>query len=104
STGLEESEVRAIVRLLAGVCAHPGGHAEKKRMLMNGLCALVHADAWAWVLAAELIPGELPTYCGYQYDGFTEKEFARFLKVQTYPDMAALTAPFIRDLHSSAPG
>lgn len=76
---------------------------EKKRKLMAGLCDLVKADAWLWVLAAEFIPGRQPVYAGYQYGGFNEDEFAKFLEVQTYPEMADLTAPFIQQAHDAAP-
>lgn len=44
---LPESVVRALVRLLGETAALNTGHAGKKRFLMNGLCKMIDADAWA---------------------------------------------------------
>ena len=42
-----------MVRLLAEVAVAGGSHEEKKRLLMDGLCALVGGDYWVWGLAMQ---------------------------------------------------
>ncbi len=100
TSSLDESDVRAMVRLLGEVAALPVGHAEKKQYLMEGLCRLVAADAWVWGLAAEMDPDRLPVYVGFQHGRFDEAQFAAFLKIQTHPLIVGLTAPYSRELLS----
>jgi hypothetical protein len=57
---LSHRDARAIIRLLGEVCGMEKDHAGRKHHLMEGLCDLVDADYWAWVLAAELEPGKFP--------------------------------------------
>ncbi len=52
-----ESDARTMVRLLGETAALDGGHAEKKRFLMRGLCNLIRADAWVWTLGCDIRPG-----------------------------------------------
>lgn len=96
---LPDADVRAMVRLLGEVCALPGGHAEKKRRLMDGLCRLVDADAWAWSLATRMIPGQNPVYAGFQHGGFSEEEFAKYLAIHTRPEQAYTIEPYARELN-----
>lgn len=98
---LAEADVRAVVRLLGQTAGQPGGHAEIKRRLMRGLCELIDVDAWVWVMTARMEPGELPVYVGYQHGGFSEVEMAKFILVQSHPDMARLTEPFARELRDA---
>jgi len=95
---LDEADVRAMVHLLGEVAALPGEYAEKKRYLMEGLCRIAGADAWVWGLAAEMDPKKLPVYVGFQHGGFEEKQFARFLAIQTSPVMISITESYSRDL------
>jgi len=92
-TGLSLPDAQDIVRLLGEVCVLPGDHAAKKRHLMEGLCDLVDADFWAWVLAAELVPGKFPVYVGFLSGRFSESDLAEFLKIQAHPDMIRWTVP-----------
>ena len=98
---LSEADVRAMVRLLGENCALDGNINDKRRHLMAGLCRLVKSDAWVWGQAAEMNPNRLPVYIGLIYDGFSEDSFARFLTVQTHPDMTWITAPICRDLQET---
>ncbi len=96
--GLSSQDARAIVRLLGEVCELPNDHAAKKRYLMEGLCSMVDADFWAWVLAAELEPGKFPVYVGFLSGGFTEAGLAEFLQIQAHPDMVKWTNPLATEL------
>jgi DNA-binding CsgD family transcriptional regulator len=90
--------VRAIVRLLAETSATRGTINQKKHFLMQGLCRLLDIQAWAWVHAVEMTPGKLPVYVAFIHDGFSEPDLARFLKIQTHPDMALFSTPLCVDL------
>ncbi|MGC1479966.1 MAG: hypothetical protein WA771_05660 [Chthoniobacterales bacterium] len=98
---LAETDVRAIVRLLAEAAAQRGGHTEIKRRLMRGLCKLIEVNAWVWVMTAKMVPGEMPVYVGYQHGGFSDEEMAKFILVQSHPEMARLTEPFARELRAA---
>lgn len=95
---LSESDVRVMVRLLGAVAALRGGHTEKKRILMNGLCKLVDADAWAWTLACQYEAGQPPVYVGFMHSGFTEDQFSRYLKAVEHPASGIMTAPLINEM------
>lgn len=98
---LSSEDASAMIRLLGEVCIMPEDHAAKKRHLMEGLCGLVDADYWAWVLAAELEPGEFPVYVGFQSGRFSEAELAEFLQIQTHPDMIRWTVPLATAMRTS---
>ena len=98
---LSSEDARAIVRLLGEVCVLTDDHAAKKRHLMEGLCELVGADYWAWVLAAELEPGKFPVYVGFLSSRFTEAELAEFLQIQAHPDMIRWTVPLATELRTT---
>lgn len=87
-----------MVRLIGEVAALKGGHADKKRMLMDGLCKLIDADSWVWGMCVQMIEGEQPVYVNFTYGGMTEEQFARLVKAAEHPDEGTFLAPFIRDL------
>jgi DNA-binding CsgD family transcriptional regulator len=95
---LSEADVRAMVRLLGENCALAGNISDKRRHLMTGLCRLVQGDAWGWAMAAEMNPDRLPVYIGFIHGGFSEDMFARYLTVQTHPDMIWLSSSLCREL------
>jgi DNA-binding CsgD family transcriptional regulator len=95
---LAEADVRSIVRLLGDTCAHRGTINQKKKVLMQGLCHLIDVQAWAWVHAVQMIPEQLPVYVAFTHDGFTEEQIPAFLKIQTHPDMAKMSAPLCHEL------
>lgn len=89
---LTEQDVRDIVRLLGDVIAAPGGISDKRRYLMNGLCALVGATSWAWCMA-EFDPEKPPSFIGFEHGGWSEERFARYIEAMNHPDMEAVTRP-----------
>lgn len=91
---IHESDARAMVRLLGETVAIEGGHQEKKRFLMDGLCGLVGADAWVWTLGCLTEPDGEQNYGGFLHDGFDSGRFARLLKAIEHPDLAKIAAPF----------
>lgn len=95
---LEEQDVRAVVRLLGNVASKPGDHAEKKRELMAGLCALIDADRWAWGVARDVEPDEPSVHVSLLHGGFTDETYAMFSKAYLHPDMSAAHAPFVAEM------
>ncbi len=84
---MKEEMARKLVRLLGDVAAIPGGHAEKKRAVMDGLCKLVNADTWVWALGCQIEPGGPQTYAGIIHGGFSEERYTNWLKAVEHPDM-----------------
>jgi DNA-binding CsgD family transcriptional regulator len=95
---LTEDDVRGMVRLIGETAMVDGDHDQQRRHLMSGLCRMLKVDGWAWTHAVDLHPDRLPVYVGYSYGGFSDDEFAKFLKINTQPDMIRLTAPFAKDM------
>lgn len=54
---IAENDTRMMVRLLGETAALNSGHHGKKYFLMQGLCELVHADFWVWVLGNDFQAG-----------------------------------------------
>jgi len=50
--GIEEADMRALVRLLGEVAAIPGGLLARKCYLLDGLCDFAGASEWRWALFA----------------------------------------------------
>lgn len=98
TSALEESDVRAIVRLLSVVNGTPGDHLSKKRELMTGLACLIEADRWAWGMAAQMAPDKPSVHLSLVHGGFDEKRYARFSIAYQHPGMAEFHAPFAREL------
>lgn len=95
---LEESDVRAVVRLLAAVNGTSGDHLAKKRELMTGLASLVGADRWAWGMAAQMAPDKPSVHLSLVHGGFDEQLYARFTIAYQHPGMAEFHAPFAEEL------
>lgn len=85
---LPESDVRAIVRLLGEVITSRQDFAGTKRQLVEGICALIDADAWTWSLGCAAEPGEQPIYLGFAHGGFDDARYAKLLLSAGHPDMA----------------
>ena len=98
---LDEQDVRKIVRLVGEVAAHPGGHAEKKRYLIEGLCQLVDADAWIWGLSCQREPDQPQVYVSLLKGGLTEEEFVKFLQAVEHPEMIEFASKFFIELKQS---
>ncbi|MEC5128268.1 helix-turn-helix transcriptional regulator [Verrucomicrobiales bacterium BCK34] len=98
STGLMESDVRAMVRLLGEIAALNGGHEERKRALMDGLCDLIGADYWVWGLMTKFESGEPPVYTAMATGGFDADQFPKLLVAYEHPDLGHLTGPLADEI------
>lgn len=70
---LAEADVRAIIALLGAVADLPGDALAKKTRLMDGLCELLDADAWMWVVS-RFDPGGEPMAVLCHHGGFSERQ------------------------------
>jgi len=95
---LTEKDVRAIVRLLGETCTLDGTLNEKKHFLMTGLGRMIDTQAFGWVHAVEMVPGQLPVYTAFICGGFNEEVLPRFIQIQSHPDMARLSTTLSRAL------
>jgi DNA-binding CsgD family transcriptional regulator len=95
---LEEADVRAIVRLLGGLYTAKGNHTAMKRKLMDGLCEMIRADAWAWSLGQELHPGTQPIYVSMFHGGFDEARYNHLLCSVSDPDMARISEKLLTEM------
>ena len=95
---LEENEIRAIVRLISRVVANPGNHAAKKRFLMDGLCDLIGANAWAWTLSCQRDPDKPQIYTSFLNGGFSEEGLVKVLQAIEHPDMVQIAAKFFSEI------
>ena len=94
---IDETDARAMVRLVADVAALQADHTTAKRFLMNGLREMIGASCWVWALGY-LNPDKPPVYASYLHEGFDESRFARYLRAVEHPDMRFLMEPFTREL------
>ena len=95
---LGEDDVRKMVRLIGEVVAIPGNHAEKKRFLMEGLCGLIGADAWAWALSCQRDPGKPQVYASVLNGGLSDENLVKLLQAIEHPEMVAMTAKFFGEV------
>ncbi|MFM2242341.1 MAG: hypothetical protein RLZ97_1196 [Verrucomicrobiota bacterium] len=94
---LPASTVRRVVRLLGEVIAAPGGHREKKAMLMGGLCEMIDADAWIWGVGQH-DPENVPFYVAFDRGNIDDTRFARLMEAVNHPEMAEFARPFSEEL------
>ncbi|GAA5484524.1 hypothetical protein Hsar01_03768 [Haloferula sargassicola] len=87
-----------MVRLLANTVAIPGGHEEKKRFLMAGICDLVRADSWVWTLGCGFREGGGQTCVNFLHHGFDDDRFARYLEGLEDREASAVAWPFYEAL------
>lgn len=95
---LDESDVRDMVRLIGEVAAIPGGHAEKKRFLMEGLCKLVNVDCWIWTLSTQRDPDKPQVHVNFMNGGFTDEGLVKLLQAIEHPDMVEVAKNFFVEL------
>jgi hypothetical protein len=91
------SDVRKIVSLLGDVIAAPGGHSEKKQMLMDGLCRLIDASAWIWGVGQHN-PDNAPFYIAFNRGNINDERFARLMEAVNHPEMQEFARPFSEEL------
>jgi DNA-binding CsgD family transcriptional regulator len=97
SAKLKENDVRAVVRLLDRVIAAPGELQEKRFLVMDGLCEIINATAWAWSMS-EFHPDKPPSSVGLIHGGFDEDRLAIFLEAINHPAMEAVSKPSSQEL------
>ena len=90
---LGESDIRSIVGLLAGVAADRSGRPTQRKLLMDGLCELVHADCWVWGVFEFVSEGALPGFAIQQSGGFTRERLAKYLRANEHKDLGPISAP-----------
>lgn len=100
TNSLEENDFRAVVRLLGAVAIGPESCHEKRKMLMDGLCKIISADAWIWAVAPRFSPGAAPVYATHQVGGFELERFSRLVLAVEHPDTGIMTGPFMEALDS----
>jgi len=84
---LSEADVRSMIRLVGDVAACRGGATEKRRVLMDGLIKLVHAQRWLWTLSPRVHAkaGERPRYMTVSHGGFHDGLYPKLLKAIDHP-------------------
>jgi len=91
-TTLAEPDVRRIVRLLGEVIAATGDINDKRRLLMDGLCEIIHATAWVWSMS-QFHPDKPPSSIGLIHNGFDEHRLASYMEAINHPAMEAVSRP-----------
>jgi DNA-binding CsgD family transcriptional regulator len=95
---LNEADVRAMVRLVAEVSELQRGYADKKRCLMEGLCQLVDADAWAWCLCVNMAAEGRNVYTSVLHGGMDDAQYAHMLEATAHRDEARFTEKFADEI------
>ncbi len=92
---ISEKDARDIVFLLGDVAAQNGGHEERKRTLMDGLCRLIGAEFWIWGLAVEFIPGaqKPPIKTSMMSGGFSEEQVPKLLVALDHRELEEVMKP-----------
>ena len=98
STPTQEDDVRQIVRLLADIAILNGDHTTKKIALLTGLCELIGAKKWVWVLRIDTPEKDTPTFAGYLNGGFTTEEFLSLSTAGAHPQVSEIEAPMKKEL------
>ena len=87
---LAETDIRAIVGLLGEVIAAPRDFNRQRRLVMDGICRIVTADAWLWCMA-NYEPDAQLGHSRILHGGFDDARFSRFLEAINHPAMEAVS-------------
>lgn len=98
---LPEGDVRMIVRLMGDTVAVKGGHGERKRFLMGGLCRLIGANAWVWGMACNWQDRHHCSWTALTHDGFSDVGFSAYFKASQHPISDAIINPFFDQVRSA---
>ncbi len=90
---LSGRDARAIVELLGRVSEDGGGRPNQRKLLMDGLCDLVHADCWVWGVFEFVSEGALPGFAIQQSGGFSRERLAKYLRANEHRDLGPISAP-----------
>lgn len=99
---LTDSDVRNIVKLLGDTIVSRQDFASVKRLLVEGICRLIDADAWAWSLGCHTQPGEQPVYLGMAHGGFDGQRYAHLALAAGHPDMAWTSEKILAEMRDTA--
>lgn len=80
-TTVPEADVRQMIRLLGEVARGRGSIEGKKRLLMDGLCRLIDADAWSWIVSRAAEDNDNPAIAAFLYGGLTNVEVGRYAQL-----------------------
>jgi DNA-binding CsgD family transcriptional regulator len=78
---IHEHDVRSMVRLIGNVAQLNGSISRKKRALMNGLGALVEADAWSWIVSRASTRNDNAAVASFMYEGLSEEQFTQYVRI-----------------------
>ncbi|GAA5484523.1 helix-turn-helix transcriptional regulator [Haloferula sargassicola] len=81
---VDEADVRNLVSLLGEVVGMNDDLGGKRRRVMDGLCALVDADAWAWSLV-HMELGRAPMQVAMLHGGISEAQFVHYVEALEHP-------------------
>lgn len=93
---LEEQDVRDLIRLLGLVIAVKGDQTEKRRLIMEGLCQLIGADAWAWSLV-HMELGSAPRQVVFLHEGISDDRLPHYLRSLEHEDLQWILNRFVED-------
>jgi DNA-binding CsgD family transcriptional regulator len=101
---LDETDVRAVVRLLGEVAILEGGMTAKRQRLMNGLAELVGADGWLWTMSRVDVEQETPMSVGLIHGGLNDRQIAAWAEssqeqIVPLPEHRPLTELVVRGEH-----
>ncbi len=81
---IREADVRAIVRLLGKIAGSTEPIATRKRDLMNGLCELIDADLWTWLISSGARNPKGPTPVSFTHNIVGDR-YANYLTAMLDP-------------------
>ena len=91
---MEEPYLRTIIRLLGETTATPGGHAEKKRTLVEAIASLTGSDAWVWTLTQHSGADDHWKLAGILHGGLSAERFVALNTAAEHPDTAKAAGHF----------
>ena len=98
---LAEADVRKMIRLLGATASIEGGHAEKKRFLMDGLCKLLEVDTWVWALGKRLEEAAPQCFLSILHEGFSPERFAAINLALENKEMGRVTEDFYAKIEAT---
>jgi len=96
---LPESDIRAMIGLLAEISAITGNREARRRALVDGLANLIGADSWIWSMLGEYdaSPRAGHPHTVFLKGGLDDRQLGFYLKSQEHPDMGRLTAGLLAE-------
>jgi len=83
---LEEQDVRDLIRPPRRVIAAKADQTGKRRLIMEGLCQLIGADAWAWSLLHMKL-GSAPRQVVFLHEGISDDRLPHYLCCLEHEDL-----------------